>query len=87
LTGVTGYSDGYGYYVFGMRRQGTVFYRGKPVAEIRAIRDAPATIEARLDDLERQGIVVGSGKPMKPMKPMKAVGRPAGRPQAVSRGT
>ena len=50
----------------------TVSYRGKPVAEIRAIRDAPATIEARLDDLERQGIVVGSGEPR---KPMEAVGR------------
>ncbi len=53
----------------------TVSYRGKPVAEIRAIRDVPATIEARLDDLERQGIVVGSGEPM---KPMEAVGRRSG---------
>ena len=57
----------------------TVSYRGKPVAEIRAIRDSPATIEARLDDLERQGIVVCSGKPR---KPMKAVGR---RPGAFKR--
>ena len=53
----------------------TVSYRGKPVAEIRAIRDSPATIEARLDDLERQGVVVNSGEPK---KPMKAVGRRLG---------
>ena len=46
----------------------TVSYRGKPVAEIRAIRDSSATIEARLDDLERQGIVVLSGEPRKPLK-------------------
>ena len=53
----------------------TVSYRGKPVAEIRAIRDSPATIEARLDDLERQGIVVCSGEPR---KPMEGVGRRSG---------
>ena len=58
----------------------TVSYRGKPVAEIRAIRDSPATIEARLDDLERQGIVVCSGA--EPRKPMEAVGR---RPGALKR--
>ncbi len=57
----------------------TVSYRGKPVAEIRAIRDLPATIEARLDDLERQGIVVYSGESR---KPMEAVGR---RPGALKR--
>lgn len=57
----------------------TVSYRGKPVAEIHAIRDSPATIESRLDDLERQGILVCSGKPG---KPLKAVGR---RPGALER--
>lgn len=57
----------------------TVSYRGKPVAEIRAIRESPATIEARLDDLKRQGVVVGSDEPR---KPMKAVGR---RPGALKR--
>ena len=57
----------------------TVSYRGKPVAEIRAIRNAPVTIEARLDDLKQQGIVVGSGEPR---KPMEAVGR---RPGALKR--
>ena len=57
----------------------TVSYRGKPVAEIRAIRDSPATIEARLDDLERQGVLVRSGEPR---TPMKAVER---RPGALKR--
>lgn len=46
----------------------TVSYRGKPVAEIRAIHDLPETIEARLDDLKRQGILVGSGEPRRPLK-------------------
>ena len=45
-----------------------VSYRGKPVAEIRAIQDSPATIEARLDDLERQGVLVRSGEPRTPME-------------------
>ena len=57
----------------------TVSYRGKPVAEIRAIRDSPATIEARLDDLERQGVLVRSTEPR---TPMKAVER---RPGALKR--
>ena len=57
----------------------TVSYRGKPVAEIRAIRDSPATIEARLDDLERQGVLVRS---IEPRTPMKAVER---RPGALKR--
>ena len=35
----------------------TVSYRGEPVAEIRAIRREPQTLEARLDELERQGII------------------------------
>lgn len=48
----------------------TVSYRGKPVAEIRAIRESPATIEARLDDLGRQGILVGSGETRESMKPV-----------------
>ena len=48
----------------------TVSYRGKPVAEIRAIRESPETIEARLDDLERQGILIRSGEPRQPLKPV-----------------
>ena len=39
----------------------TVSYRGEPVAEIRAIRREPETLEARLDALERQGTIVSSG--------------------------
>ena len=57
----------------------TVSYRGKPVAEIRAIRESPEMIEARLDHLERQGILVRSGEPR---RPMKAVVR---RPGALAR--
>ncbi|MDE0035137.1 MAG: type II toxin-antitoxin system prevent-host-death family antitoxin [Deltaproteobacteria bacterium] len=45
-----------------------VSYRGKPVAEIRAIRESPETIESRLDDLERQGTLVRSGEPRGPLK-------------------
>ena len=47
-----------------------VSYRGKPVAEIHAIREAPETIETRLEDLERQGILVRSDEPRNPMKPV-----------------
>ena len=57
----------------------TVSYRGKPVAEIRAIRELPEMIEARLDYLERQGILVRSGEPR---RLMKAVVR---RPGALAR--
>lgn len=39
----------------------TVSYRGEPVAEIRAIGREPQTLEARLDELERQGIIAPSG--------------------------
>ncbi len=57
----------------------TVSYRGEPVAEIRPIRGEPQTIEARLDALERQGIIVSSG----PAKaPFTALGR---RPGALNR--
>ena len=41
----------------------TVSYRGEPVAEIRAVRREPQTLEAHLDDLERRGIIVPSGQP------------------------
>ena len=41
----------------------TVTYRGEPVAEVRPIQREPATIEARLDDLERRGVLVRSGEP------------------------
>ena len=42
----------------------TVSYRGEPVAEIRGIqRQRQQTIEERLDDLQRRGILVRSGAP------------------------
>ena len=57
----------------------TVTYRGKPVAEICAIRKSRETIDARLDTLERHGVLVGSEKPRRPMKPV------ARRPGALKR--
>ncbi len=57
----------------------TVSYRGEPVAEIRAIRPQPQTLEARLDELERQGIIAPAG----PAKaPFSTLGR---RPGALNR--
>ena len=41
----------------------TVSYRGEPVAEIRPTRRGSETIEARLDELERRGVIVASGQP------------------------
>lgn len=40
----------------------TVSYRGEPVAEVRPAPQSPATIQDRLDDLERRGVVVRSGR-------------------------
>ena len=57
----------------------TVSYRGEPVAEIRAIRPEPQCLEARLEALERQGIIVPSGPPQ---TPAAALGR---RPGALQR--
>ena len=45
----------------------TVSYRGEPVAEIRSIRRDRETLEQRLDDLSRRGIVVPSGQPKAPL--------------------
>lgn len=56
----------------------TVSYRGEPVAEIRAIQPSQ-TLEARLDELERQGIIA----PSSPAKaPFPTLGR---RPGALRR--
>ena len=46
----------------------TVSYRGEPVAEIRAIRREPRTLEAHLDELERRGVIVPSGQPKGPLR-------------------
>ena len=53
----------------------TVSYRGEPVAEIRPIQPKPATIDQRLEDLERRGVLVGSNEPR---RPLQAVARGAG---------
>ncbi len=41
----------------------TVSYRGEPVAEIRPLQTLPVTIEQRLDELERRGVLVRSDEP------------------------
>ncbi len=48
----------------------TVTYRGEPVAEIHPIRAEQDPFEARLDELERRGVLV---PPTGPMKPLRAV--------------
>lgn len=48
----------------------TVSYRGEPVAEIRAIQRKPQALEARLEELERRGIVVSSGPAKGPLVPL-----------------
>lgn len=45
----------------------TVSYRGEPVAEIRSIRRQPATMDERLEDLERRGVLVRSGESRRPI--------------------
>ena len=49
------------------------------VAEIRAIQPEQKTIDQRLDDLERRGVPVGSGRAGKPLAPV------ANRPGALTR--
>lgn len=44
-----------------------VSYRGKPVAEIRPIAPEPTTIEERLEELERRGVLVRSTAPAEPI--------------------
>ena len=46
----------------------TVSYRGEPVAEIRPIPKVPQTIEERLDELERQGVLERAKGPRTPFK-------------------
>ena len=63
-------------------RQGetiTVSYRGEPVAEIRSIQRRTSTIEERLEDLERRGILV---RPAGPRQTLEAGTR---RPGALER--
>ena len=49
------------------------------VAEIRAIQPEQKTIDQRLDDLERRGVPVRSGRARKPLAPV------ANRPGALKR--
>ena len=44
-----------------------VSYRGKPVAEVRPIAPEPTTIEERLEELERRGVLVRSTAPAEPI--------------------
>ena len=46
----------------------TVSYRGEPVAEIRPTQQGPGTLEDRLDELERRGIIVDSGQPKRQLE-------------------
>ena len=46
----------------------TISYRGEPVAEIRSIRKEPVTIEERLEDLARRGILIRSDEARKTLK-------------------
>ena len=63
-------------------RQGktiTISYRGKPAAEIRPIQPKNQTLEERLEDLERRGILVPARDPNAPIRPI------AHRPGALKR--
>ena len=45
----------------------TVSYRGEPVAET-SPQEVPETIEQRLQELERRGVLVGSREPRTPFE-------------------
>ena len=57
----------------------TVSYCGESVAEIRPIQRGPETMEERLDELERRGIIAPSGQPEQPLTSL------AHRPGALQR--
>ncbi len=46
----------------------TVSYRGEPVAEIRPLQPELATIDERLEDLERRGVLVRSSLARRPLQ-------------------
>ncbi len=46
----------------------TVSYRDEPVAEIRPLQPEPATIDERLEDLERRGVLVRSSLARRPLQ-------------------
>ena len=49
----------------------TVSYRGEPVAEIRSIAPDRETLDQRLDDLTRRGIIVPSGQPRERLRELE----------------
>ena len=51
----------------------TISYRGEPVAEVRAIEKGPGTIDERLEELRRRGIVQPAHGPKQPFKPVAHV--------------
>ena len=53
----------------------TVSYRGEPVAEIRPLQTSPVTLEERLDELERRGILVRSDEPRQPLPALWSTGQ------------
>ena len=57
----------------------TISYRGKPAAEIRPIAPKKQTLEERLQELERRGILVPAKDPNAPIRPI------AHRPGALKR--
>ena len=57
----------------------TISYRGEPVAEIRPVQTSPVTLEGRLDELERRGILVRSDEPRQPLRAVEP------RPDALDR--
>ena len=57
-------------------RQGktvTISYRGEPAAEIRPIPPKKQTLEERMEDLERRGILTRAKDPKQPIKPVAHV--------------
>lgn len=44
-----------------------ISYGGEPVAEIRSLEQKPQTIEERLDEMERRGILVRSRDERRPL--------------------
>jgi prevent-host-death family protein len=57
----------------------TIAYRGKPVAEIRPIRQGKQTLAERIRALEARGIIAGGGKRRGKLRPV------ARRPGALRR--
>jgi len=41
----------------------TIAYRGKPMAEIRPIRQGKLTLAERIRELEARGVITGPGRP------------------------